>query len=171
MPNNSHGALIAGAGTTIIELAPFVDGYPTESHRMKTNIHSEPLENGTKVTDLAVAAPDIITVEGWVSNFNGGDRVDRADIELKRLQERGEPVTFVSEWAVHHEMVIVDVDIPKTTRGIKATIRLQQIKRVGVTVNDLPAESLFGPAVGRSGEITRGRVVLGQPTRGPGESA
>ena len=157
MPNI---ALIPGSETRIDPLTAFVDGWPEGSHRLETAIGGEPLEDGREVTDHAVARQAQLTLTGWVSDFNGGDRPMAAWDMIRRLHKDETPFAVITEWGVYPEMLILRAEAPQTTRGMRFTIELEEVIRVGLTDTNLPSTSLSGPATGRSGEVDRGRVPL-----------
>ena len=67
-----------------------------------------------------------------------------------------EPVRLITTEVSYPEMLIS----ASTHRGMRFTLELVPINRVGMTDADLPPENVSGPAAGRTGEVTRGRVVL-----------
>ena len=69
-------------------------------------------------------------------------------------------MAVLSEWGNYPEMYIWRFEAPQTHRGMRFTLELQELIRVGINDNELPASQLSGPAVGRSGEVQRGRVQL-----------
>ena len=70
-------------------------------------------------------------------------------------------MAVLSEWGNYPEMYIWRFEAPQTHRGMRFTLELQELIRVGINdIGELPASQLSGPAVGRSGEVQRGRVQL-----------
>ena len=163
MPNF---ALIPNAATVISVLADLVDGYPQGVHKLETVVGSEPLQDGRAASDHAVARQERLVLTGWVSDLNGGGRPAEAWAALRRLQKSVTPFPVLTEWGAYPEMIIRRAEAPKETRGMRFTLELEEIIRVGVTYFALPASQLAGPAVGRSGEVQRGRVPLDPPTPG-----
>ena len=158
MPNV---ALIPRAETRIEPLTAVVDGYPDALHRLETATGGEPLEDGRQITDHAVALEDRVTLTGWVSDFGGADRPANAWDAIRRLHRELEPVDLTTELGIYKEMLIKRVETHHTARGIRFTLTMQQILRVGVTESTLPPDAVAdGPAEGRAGEIERGRVAL-----------
>lgn len=94
MPN---AALIPETRTEIAPLMAVVDGFPDAVHRLETATGGEPLEDGRQVTDHAVARQDKLTLTGWVSDFNGGDRPRAAWDEIRRLGKALIPFTVITE--------------------------------------------------------------------------
>ena len=141
-------------------LADVVDGYPGATHKLETTTGGEPLEDGRQVTDHAIARQARLVLEGWVTDFNGGDRPLEAWSTIRRLQKTTTPFLVMTEWGVYPEMLIRRAEAPQTHRGLSFTLELEEVIRVGITLSDLPAPSLSGPAQGRSDEIDRGRISL-----------
>lgn len=157
MPNV---AIVPSAATRIPIIEGVVDGFPEAIHRLETSTGGEPLEDGRQVTDHAVARQAHLTLTGWVSNFRGGDRPGRAWGTIQRLHRSVTPVRVITEWGVYDEMLIFRAEAPQTSRGLRFTLELREVLRVGVTDTELPEGELSGPATGRSGEVQRGRVGL-----------
>ena len=157
MPNV---ALIPDSETRIDALTAVVDGYPSGVHRLETTTGGEPLEDGREATDHAVATQDRLTLEGWVSDFSGGDRPRRAWETLRRLHRKLEPLTVFTEWTKYDRMLIVRCEANQDSRGLRFTLELKQLILVGITDTELPPDSVSGPAQGRSGVVERGRVAL-----------
>ena len=67
----------------------------------------------------------------------------------------------ITEWGVYREMLIRRAEAPQVNRGMRFTLELEEVLRVGVVDSELPPEQLSGPAEGRSGTVQRGRVSLG----------
>ena len=168
MPNY---ALIPGAETRIEPLSLYIDGYPEGVHKLETTTGGEPVEredegrrSRRRATDHAVARAERLVLTGWVSDFNGGDRPARAWAEIRRLHKKAEPLVVLTEWGVYPEMLIRRAEAPQTARGMRFTLELEQVIRVGVTDNSLSPANLSGPAAGRSGNVDRGRVSLLHPS-------
>ena len=157
MPNI---ALIPNAAPTVPPLTAVVDGWPAENHALKTNIAGAPVEDGVEATDHSVLSNEEVTLTGWVSDWGGGARPADAWGEIRRLAREREPLRLVTEWGVYPEMLILEADAPKNHRGMRFTVKFVWINRVGIVDNELPASQLSDPAVGRSGEVERGRVAL-----------
>ena len=157
MPNM---ALIPEAATQILPLLLLVDGYTDAIHKLETIVGGEPIEDGRFATDHVIAKQAQFAVTGWVSDFNGGNRPLEAKAEIQRLHKAGSVMAVLSEWGNYPEMYIWRFEAPQTHRGMRFTLELQELIRVGINDNELPASQLSGPAVGRSGEVQRGRVQL-----------
>ena len=119
-----------------------MDGYPTGTHRLETITGREPLEDGTEVTDHAVAQSAQLTLEGWVSDFNGGQRPRAAWDAIRELQKSKAAVTVITEIGLYHNMLIYRAETPQDIRGIRFSIELREIQRVGVVDSELPPSAL-----------------------------
>ena len=137
-----------------------VDGWPEEQHQLKVNIAGAPVESGVETTDHSVLSSEQVTLTGWVSGWTGGRHPADAWGEVRRLAREREPIRLVTEWGVYDEMLIWEAEAPKTNRGMRFTLKLIWINRVGVTDAELPPEQVTGPAANRTGEVERGRVAL-----------
>ena len=157
-------ALIPGSATSIPMLGAYVDGYPQATHKLETTTGGAPVEDGRKVTDHAVARAAKLTLTGYMSGLTGGNRPHDAWDEIRRLHKAAKTVAVITEWGLYPEMLIASAEAPQTARGMRFTLELEEILRVGVEASELPPDAVAGPATGRSGEVHRGRVPLGPPT-------
>ena len=100
-----------------------------------------------------------VSLTGRLSDWSSADGRTPAQIwdEVCRLAREREPVRLITTEASYPEMLISDAS---TRRGMRFTLELVPINRVGMTDADLPPENVSGPAAHRTGEVTRGRVVL-----------
>ena len=155
--------MIPSAAPEVPPLRAFVDGWPQETHKVKTAIGGEPVEDGVQATDHAVFSGEEVSLTGWVSGWTGGRNPADAWGEVRRLARDLEPVRLVTEWGIYPEMLIAEAEAPKTVRGMRFTVKFRWINRVGITENELPEDQVTGPAEGRSGEVSRGRVAIGDP--------
>ena len=98
-----------------------------------------------------------------MSSFTGGNRPADAWGEIRRLHKAAKTVAVITEWGVYPEMIIRTAEAPQAARGMRFTLELEEVLRVGVEDTSLPPHAVSGPADGRSGEVHRGRVPLGPP--------
>ena len=159
MPNL---ALIPEASARIPPLAGVIDGYPRVGHRLTTNIGSEPLEDGREVTDHVVALQEVVTLTAWISNFQGGGRSFDAWQVIRRIWDESITFQLITEMGTLPEVVIEDADAEEETGGATVTLKVRHIRRARVEDQTLAAGTTSGTAVGRAGEVARGRVVLGE---------
>ena len=157
MPNV---ALIPGADSRVPLLTGLVDGYPTTEHRLETTTGGEPLEDGARITDHAVARQALLTLEGWVSDWESPDRPRAAWERIRELHKAVTPLEVITEWGRYTEMLIRRAETTQTGRGMRFRIELEEIVRVGVTESELPPDTVSGPAAQRTGNVERGRIPL-----------
>ena len=140
-----------------------VDGYPEGTHKLETTLGGEPLEDGRQVSDHAIARQEKLTLTGWVSDFNGGDRPRAAWEEVRRLQKAAATFDVVTEWGTYRSMIIRRAEAPQRSRGLRFTIELEEVIIIGA-----PAAELPGGRIGDSGGRRRegiGRRASGRARR------
>ena len=147
MPNV---ALIPRAETRIAPLVAVVDGFPDLTHKLETTTGGEPLEDGRAVTDHAVARQSRLVLTGMVGDLNGGDRPREAWETIRRLHKEVAVFTVITEWGTYQEMIIRRAEAPQRARGMRFTLELEQIIRVGVPASDLPESAVVGERAGSS---------------------
>lgn len=141
MPNV---ALIPRAATRIPALTTVVDGYPNTKHKLETTTGGEPIEDGRDVTDHAVAKEERLILTGMVSDFGGGQRPADAWTAVRRLHRDVQTLRVITELGVYPEMIIKRCETNQTGRGLRFTLDLKQLLRVGVDDLTLPAAILEG---------------------------
>ena len=146
--------------TRIPLLMEVIDGYPDETHTLETRTGGEPLEDGARVTDHAVADVERLKLTAFVSDFGGPDRPREAWETLRRLHREVAPLEVYTDWGYYPEMILKRITGEQVGRGMQVHLELEHIIRVGVAASQLTPEQLSGAAEGRSGEIERGRVNL-----------
>ena len=156
MPNV---ALIPRAGTSIAELTAVVDGFPETAHKLETTTGGEPLEDGRNVTDHAIAREEQLTLTGWVSDFNGGERPAEAWENIRRLHREVTTLEVVTEWGTYPEMIISRCNADPHGRGMRFRLELHQIIRVGVIDLDLPPEAIMNPAADMEADMLNSQAT------------
>ena len=160
MPNRP---LIIRAQSAVAGLVLFVDGFPDHRHRLSSRIGGEPLEDGAEVTDHVIAAPETLSLTGTVSDMGGSQRPQAAWEAIQRIHKASETVRVITEWAIYPEMVIASCDGQPDGRGMTFTMELRDILRVSsatTAASAVPPSAQAGTALGRSAEVSRGRVGL-----------
>ena len=111
-------------------------------------------ESGAETTNDSTP----VRLTGRLSDWSSADgrTPDQIWDEVRRLAREREPVRLITTEVSYPEMLISDA----SHRGMRFTLELVSINRVGMTDADLPPENVSGPAAHRTGEVTRGRVVL-----------
>lgn len=159
MPNRP---LIFRASTLVRGLVLYVDGYPGRVHRLVTRTGGQPVEDGRRITDHAVAEPRSLVLTGSVSDMGGIQRPKEAWAAIEDLHQREEPVRVVTEWRTYPEMLIKRCEGTATGRGLRFEMEVEEVIRVSTTEEpSVPSTALSGSARDRSGETARGRVPLG----------
>ena len=158
MPNI---ALQPEKNSRIPALTAVIDGYPDTEHRLGVRTGGAELEDGARITDHAVALEERLTLTGRVSTLSDatGAKPRRAWEAIRRLRRQLEPFTVFTEWGTYTEMLIHRADASYVGAGMRFILELGEIQRVGITDTELPVQNVTGPAVGRTGETTRGRVA------------
>jgi hypothetical protein len=127
-----------------------IDAAITEEHTLNAEVTSNPVEEGSDVTDHVRLDPDMISIEGVVSDspmpeialargdtdVNGAfvDRPsDAAFAHLIEMREKREPVTVVSLKRTYENMICTQLSIPvnaKTGEALRFRATFQQIQIV-----------------------------------------
>lgn len=106
-----------------------------EDHRYNSRVTYYPVETGTIVSDHIINEPDVVVLQGLVSDtplnilalFN---RSVQAFNQLVEIHERREVVTVVTGLKVYPSMAITSLNVPRTVRtgqSLTFTIQLQRI--------------------------------------------
>ena len=122
-----------------------IDGYTidaaiTESHELRAEISSHPIESGGEVVDHRRRLPRVLSIEGVVSDTPFGEIAkirertilessdlphlpsDEAYTHLKRLDSVGTPITIETSLEVYRNMVLQELTIPRN-RAIGDSLR------------------------------------------------
>ena len=127
-----HAVLIPSLATTVEPVRLLVDDFLQTKHRLQSSIGSEPVEDGTQVTDHVTALPDKLELEGIVSDDteSGTSRPAEAFQALHQLQHDSEPFTVVTPWFTYDEMVIESMDSDQEGGGMVFELKLRRILRI-----------------------------------------
>ncbi len=163
MPNV---ALIPEAASQIAPLMAFVDGFDDDEHTLETATGTEPLEDGTEITDHAVARQEKVRLTGHVSDWGPPTsigvappgRVRDAWEEIRRLHKEVAVVELVTELGVYPNMIIRRVKSHRDGRGMMFVMELEQVIRVEIGESDIRNVEPESPAGGRVGGTGKGRV-------------
>ena len=158
MPNV---ALIPHRSPRVEALSAVVDGYPDESHKVNLFMGEEPIEDGSPVTDHAVALREEVTLTGWVSNISmAGDQYRPHDAwtRIRELAHDLKVVSLVTAFGMYPEMIIIQAEADAVGGGMRFTLKLAQVIRVGVLPGEI-GEGAIGPAEDRTSEVLRGKVL------------
>ena len=75
---------------------------------------------------------------------------------LRDINRRGTAVEVVTPWETYPEMVIIRLDAQQEGRGMTFTMRLYEVRRVGVAAATL--QYATGPGSDRAGTLERGHI-------------
>ena len=146
--------------TVISALVDFVDGYPERSHKLTTSIGSAPVETGARISDHAIPNAEEVILTGLVSDLklDGISQTAAAWERIRELQRNSDVVELMTSWASYAEMIIVEVTANEAGGGMRFTMKLEEILRVGITQNVVEAPLISGPAVLRTSNVDRGLI-------------
>ena len=147
-------AIIPEAATRIEPLVGLVDGYPDDTHRTRTRTGNEPLEDGREISDHAVALEEELTLEGWVSDFQGPHQPEDAWAAIRKLSKETAVVEVITELGTYPEMIIRMAEANRIGRGMRFRMELKEILRVNVDIGP------FGMVIPLPRAVARGRVDL-----------
>lgn len=158
VPNNtrqSSKAVIVDDVTTayIEELYDLIDGYQQESHTLDSTISRLPTEDGSSITDHIVYNPEKLTLTGKVSLKREGsekrlsrsqERVRQNEFwsKIRELMENKTVLSVYTTWGVYETMAIKSAQAEPSGMGMKFTLTLSQILRVGISSEITPENSL-----------------------------
>lgn len=153
--------IIPDASPSIAPIDMLITGWSSPIHTIESQAGTERLEDGAVITDHVVAMPDKLTMTGWVSNLSqDGNAPAEAWEGIRELQRKEDVFKVVTEWAVYDEMFIIGATTTQTGRGMKFTIDLQQVVRVGLQQGST-RPTRTGPPIETSGpEVDQGKVSL-----------
>ncbi len=155
MPNI---AIIPHETVRIGALSAVIDGFPSVTHKLSTGLGDAPLEDGAVLTDHAVALPERLELTGFVSDLTiRASAASNAWDELRRLHRETEPLEVITPWGVYPEMLIHEVVANQAGRGMRFSMKLEAVLRVGAAVGAI-GSSASGAAANRGTEVVRGRV-------------
>ena len=107
----------------------------TEDHRFNSRVTYYPVETGTIISDHIINQPDVVVLQGLVSDtplnilalFN---RSIQAFNQLVQIHEQRQVVTVVTGLKVYPSMAITSMSVPRTIRtgqSLTFTIELQRV--------------------------------------------
>jgi hypothetical protein len=112
-----------------------LDATLVEEHRYTSRVTSYPIEDGTLISDHIINEPDVVVIEGIVSDtpiniLSQFNRSITAFNSLVRIHQNREVITVVTGIKVYPNMAIVGLDVPrdiKTGQSLRFNIELQKI--------------------------------------------
>ena len=169
--NDSFGLYSTGS-VFIGGLLDVIDALPEESHRISFSKTEFPIETGGSMTDNAGKRPDVVTLEGWVSNLLVRDstkvllpdegRGVEAWGRIRDLAELREPLQVVTRLQTYDNMLITSIAARKnkdTGQALIFTITLEEtlIAETQLTLIPPAAVPEGSPAENNTSEVNGGR--------------
>jgi len=123
-----------------------IDCAVTEGHSFKSEVTQFPVEEGADITDHVRVLPDVITLEGLVSDTPLGTLAERREITeglpsedalawLKRIRTDREPVTISTSLGIYKNMVLEALEIPRDAKTGNALAFTAIFRQVVIAVN------------------------------------
>ena len=147
-----------------------IDAAPVETHSLNSVTTEHPVEEGADVTDHIRISPDMLTIEGLVSNTPIGEVAvvrenespfltevtggvvtadtplrgvpsDDAFAFLKAIRAKREPVEVITNIATYRNMVMIGLSVPQdSTDALRFRATFQEIQIVKTDRTAVPVE-------------------------------
>lgn len=156
--------------TEISGLVGVVDAYPEERHSLAATKTKYPVETGESIGDNIVNEPDVIVLEGWVSNLQLAEEAEtdippegkpsEAWARLKDLKEKGELLRVITQLGVYENMLITSIESTvdvSTGNALRFSMTLEELETVETVFVQLPPAKVSGPASNRTGKVNGGK--------------
>lgn len=158
MPNSP---VVISASSLVTGLVLEVDGWPNRRHQASVAVGTEPLEDGSEITDHAQRQPRTQRLTGIVGTLNGGQRPTTAWQTVLRLMDTNTVVEVITEWETYAEALILSAIGDTTGRDLTFALTIQEIVRVGapVEVPELSAAARRARARAAEREAARHRFA------------
>lgn len=158
MPNV---VLMPEKSTRVPALDDYISGWMSTSYKLRSHIGSEPLEDGSSVHDHAVASSTGLVLRGFVSDLSqlGPSAPAAAWQKLEEYHRDSTALQVITPWASYAEMIIQRCEARERGFSMDFALELMKIIRVSVEQGAVSSETSSGPAIGRSSEVQRGRVL------------
>lgn len=161
--------------------AILLDAVLDRAHRYSSQVTSNPVEDGSSVSDHVVLEPRRLTVHGFITDhpatiggalsaaaaslFGAGPAVTRSrqgvDALRKAWRERA-PMTVVTRLATHENMIVERLEFPEgggMAESVEFTAELVQVERVKLKVVSVAGDFPAAPTVdAAAGTVNRGRM-------------
>lgn len=123
----------------------------SEDHKYTSKVTSFPIENGTNVSDHIINLPEIVTIEGIVSDtplniFSLGNRSIDAFNSLVQIHRDKKIVTLVTGIKVYQNMVMTVLNVPRsleTGQSLTFNLEFQKVLLDSFVRTQLETASLF----------------------------
>jgi hypothetical protein len=123
-----------------------LDASLVETHTFDSEVTEHPVETGSDVADHIRVMPDVVVIEGIVSDSPIGALADRRSITeakpsddclawLKAIRSERRPVTIVTSLGTYTEMVMQQLEVPRTADTGEALRFRASFKQIIVVTN------------------------------------
>jgi hypothetical protein len=152
-----------------------LDAVPSESHTHAAQVTEFPIENGAVIHDHVVQKPDVVKLEGIVSNtplpsnlgwdlhafaaggIGGGFKRRAGDAywALLALKEAGTPVSLRTDLRDYTEMVLEEIDVPRElSDALFARLGFRKVTRVWTRTVPVPKIAKAEPKKNKGRQAT-----------------
>lgn len=156
--------------TVVTELDGTIDLYPDESHGIRIDKTTYPIESGARLTDHAIVRPDTLSLEGYVSdvqiyedsttNLTGPARAPEAWSRIEDAAKRRIPVSVTTSLKQYENMLILSATTTRnadTGGGLRFTLVFEEVQFADTQLVALTPDQLSGPAENKSSTVDGGR--------------
>ena len=156
-------AIVSGRVTGISQAV----WYASEEHKVAGRATTYPVESGKNYTDNYVAEPQAITMEGWVSDVEPGQKQGNpAEVwgSIRGAVGGSRLLSVHTALGSYHNMAIIDADAKRdgdTPGGLIFFLKLEEVLlAVTEIIEELTAETVSstGPAAARTANVSRGSI-------------
>lgn len=115
-----------------------LDATLSEQHQGDVDVTDHPVERGANISDHARSKPEVVTLEGLITNtpISGGfdpTRAAKAYAELLSLKDAGDLLTVVTSRRSYSDMVLTSLSTPvdaRTGQALRFSATLKQVRVV-----------------------------------------
>lgn len=126
---------ISEVGGAPFDLNFHVTGWGEPRHTLTSHIGTEPLEDGSLITDHVIAFPPKVSMKGYVSDvIEGGAAPEKTWDAIRDLHANEILMNILTEWGFYKDMVIRMAETKQTGRGMEFMMEFQHVVRVGLDV-------------------------------------
>lgn len=121
-----------------------IDASLSEDHSFEAQVPEDPIEGGAVVSDHIFNRPEVVVIEGVVSDTPVGSLAERRSgipsdeglAKLMSIRARREPVTIETSLEVFDNMVLHSLNIPRNAQVGHALRFRATFKRIDVVTNE-----------------------------------
>lgn len=152
--------------TTVYQIADFlVDAFVTEEHTAEVEVTTFPVEEGSDITDHARILPDVVMVEGIVTDsplaamvnarVEGSSPSKEARERFLEIVRARELITVVTSDEVFPAMMMTSVSFPKSAGNGEACRFRAMFKRIEIVKNKRSTLRVAAPRIAK--KVKRGK--------------